>query len=232
MSNIKFLKRYAEIQVQALRNPKEQVVIKPGPLGIRPGCGIEIDLVPIILALDLANLKPFDRTQTVVAVGKMVEGNLTTYRAYFEDGQHFVQFVVDAGAEILEMRLYQLRIHAEPATKDEVDFLLNAVDGYIGLAQFQIPSDKEPEGQAVFARRRDVGNPQRIEPVSLKETLTATNGDQSRVEHQTMTYGRVVTEDGETANEYLIVALTEDHDSVDFTVHVGIDLAPGDVKFL
>lgn len=113
-----------------------------------------------------------------------------------------------------------------PASKEEWDFWLSDVDGYIGVQQFQTKGEEAKLFDRIWGQSSDV----RIEPIHFREEIILDRYDRSKthfMEHRSMLYGREVKDVVCESNEYINLSACTEGDESHISIDVGVDLVVG-----
>lgn len=191
--------------------------------GLSQRAALEINSVPIILASGAGSLiKNFPGHHSVVAVGKMAHTGMDFYHVYLSnDPGTYIRLVVAQTdpKTILESRIYQrydekvipYQTVAEATQAGDEEpksaefWLLDNPDPNIGgLIGCPIMPGKFDDGNIQYQRTWASENRLRIQPFIMTEYILGMDGSTSVVSHQTMHYGRGLTD---SQSEYLLVSM-------------------------
>lgn len=240
--------QYFEAMVnKRLAGPAQKLPKTITPIdGLSQRAALEINPVPVILAGSAGSLiKNFPGRHNVAAVGKMTNTGMDFYHVYLSnDPGTYIRLVVAQNdpRTILESRIYQRYdekvipyqtvAEAQQAGDEEPKsaefWLLDDPDPNVGgLIGCPIMPGKFEDGNIQYARTWAAENRLRIQPIIMNEFILGMDGSTSVVNHQTMHYGRALTDD---QSEYLLVSMVGQDGGVrnSFNSWLGMDIQVSD----
>jgi hypothetical protein len=207
------------------------------PLGLHPGTIIQIKDVPLIFA-DAAGsiIKDIKKDAKIETLGFYKQGDITVFRAYFDDDNCFVEVPVKDSEPMkpIHLRLFKTMNEDYP-DKDLRDLLLGKDDNdepLIGWFQF-----KFNDTGTIYDRSWMSGTnvSRSVRPFHLKETLMDKTKKEIQYDtHDIMLYQRELSD---TLTEYLYTDFvlqrrSDGQEGEVFRTFIGIDISDSDINIL
>lgn len=230
-------------------NPTTATVVKtPTPLGMHQGSAITLPSLDIALAqADGSIFKEPIGIQLVSAVGQYTLFGMTVYNVYLNDGNAFVQLVVDASQKLQEARLFCNYQTVDMASLEDWEFWLGRYDkdaygelvrdangigivaeyGLIGWPSFQI--DGEPP---IVYNRTWFSSNDGVVPVEYLETVADSAGNTTLIKHEAMEYYRTLGDTISPLYETLIASMVQEEGKGSVDILIGIPLDINSIKVL
>lgn len=228
MGFMSLLSNYAQTKIEQAKTP--QVVIHRTadvPLDMSQGAAVTISSIALTLATTKGGLIKDDiaPSQGISLVGKFNLAGHTVFRSYLtgNEGAYIESSTIN---DKTTFQLYTPYDEIVPSTKDDWDFWLSDVDGYIGAPVFQ---SKDEDGPKQYQRVWQPG-PTRVSPQKLFEQVMDSTGTRSVIEHRAMQYARKLGDQPNAPIEYMVVSAVTSHGESSVNLWLGVDLQPSDIQ--
>ena len=145
-------------------------------------------------------------------------------RAYFKDGDAFVERAVDPRhPDKPQMRVYSKSVERTPNDDDDWNDFIGD-DGVIGQSSVTVP----PNDRA-YLRVWGEGDG-RVKPVVFDETVVDASGGGEMVSHKAMQYARALSQGANPLYEFMYIGVVKDSDGASVKLWVGLDVANTDIE--
>lgn len=220
------------------------------PNGMHQGSFVTLpDLDLALAAADGSIIKAVNGTRQIIAVGEYQLWGHDTYNLYLDGGiPSYIRLFCDKNGKPTEAMLWTNHAELLPQSKNDWEFWLgtyksdgqgdyardkfgNAIknyDGAIGWPLFQIDGPTAIQYSRVWnstAENATVG----IDPLTFKEYMTDSAGQQVIISHTAMEYSRNLTAVINPTVEYLHTSVVEEPEGTSINVLVGIKINLGDL---